>query len=875
MKTPRPKAAAPAAAKTPARAPIADDAAPRKTRRPSSARARAPDAATAEPLARYRHKRDFGRTPEPPPHRPHAASGRSFVIQKHWASRLHYDFRLELDGVLLSWAVPKGPSVDPKDKRMAVRVEDHPVDYGGFEGEIPKGQYGAGRVIVWDRGSWEPVGDPRQGLLDGKLVFRLHGEKLAGLWELVRIRKPEDSQDPWMLFKKRDAWARARDDYDVIQALPDSVLTHPLGPVEQREPRGPDQPAQPPADDLSAAVSATLPANLKPQLATPATEVPAAGRWLLEPKWDGYRLLARVDADGVRLLTRNGHDWTRPLGPLAQAVAALDTGPAWLDGEIVVLNEQGVPDFNRLQNAIDTRRSEDITYFLFDLPFHGGLDLRAVPLATRRARLQALVAAQPEGRVRFSADFDAPPAQMLQAACAMKLEGLIAKRADAPYVSARTETWLKLKCSLRQEFVVVGFHDRAGSSAEVGSLLLATRDAPGWRYAGSVGTGWGARQGQALHQALQRLATDKPAVDPATVKPGRWSSRAAGGPHWVKPRLVVEVSFSEWTPEGRVRHPVFRGVRSDQDPRQIVREPAVRADPGSAGAVRITHPERVVDPASGLTKRELVRYYEAIAERMLPHLRDRPVSLVRAPDGLGGQLFFQKHPETRMPGLSTLDPALWPGHAPLLAVQTPEALVAAAQMNVIELHTWNATTHHIDHPDRVIFDLDPGEGVPWPRLREAAQLVREMLALLDLQAWLKTSGGKGLHVVVPLQPVLPDTTVKAFSQAMVEHLARTVPQRLVAKSGPANRIGKVYVDYLRNGRGQTTVAAFSARARPGLGVSMPVSWQQLPELKSGAQWTVATAREYLSFESADPWAAYGESAQRLDDAMHTLGVATA
>jgi bifunctional non-homologous end joining protein LigD len=855
-------------------------------------------AKTGAPLSRYHEKRDFAATPEPAGASAKGPAARakealSFVIQKHWASRLHYDFRLELDGVLLSWAVPKGPSFDPKKMQMAIHVEDHPLDYAAFEGTIPKKQYGAGTVIVWDRGTWEPVGDPREGMAKGKLLFRLHGDKLAGLWELVRIAKPGDRQEPWMLFKKKDEWARPVAEYDVIAALPDSVVAHPLGLVEQREPRGG---ASTPASatrgrgaaaptvaepDLSAAVKAILPAKLEPQLAT-LVAAPPGGDWIVETKFDGYRLMARVDGGRARLITRGGHDWTAKMKALAAAIESLGIDSAWLDGEIVVMSDAGVPDFNLLQNAMDSATSDAIDYFVFDLPFHAGRDLRKVPLASRRALLASLLEAAPSERVRLSLSFDAAPAQMLEAACKMQLEGIILKRPDAPYVSARTETWLKLKCSLRQEFVICGFTARANAAAEVGALLLGTYEGGVLTYAGNVGTGWNSRAGHDLYQRLGKLEVDEPLFDAATLKPGRWARRTAGGERWVRPQLVAEVAFREWTPDGHVRHAVYQGLRTDRPARGVTREvaqvPAVPAsadrDKGTKDAVRsitVTNPERVIDPSTGLTKVALVRYYESIAERILPHLADRPVSLVRAPEGITGELFFQKHPETRLPGLRVLDAKLWPGHSALLAVDSADALVAAAQMNTIEFHTWNSTAKKIDQPDRVIFDLDPGEGVSWAQVQEAALLMRAMLTELGLESWLKTSGGKGLHVVVPLAPKLDYDVVKGFSQAVVVHLAKTIPERFVAKSGGSNRVGKIFVDYLRNGHGQTTAAAFSARSRPGLGVSMPVSWEQVMTLKGGAQWTIATAREYLSFEPKDPWVDYWTRRQTLAAGMKTLG----
>ena len=840
------------------------------------------------PLTTYNRKRDFKKTAEPAgkvAKRGKASKGEtvSFVIQKHWASRLHYDFRLEWGGVMWSWAVPKGPSFDPALKQMAIHVEDHPLEYNDFEGDIPKGEYGGGTVIVWDRGTWEPVGDPSEGMTKGKIIFKLHGEKLAGLWELVRISKPgERKQDQWLLLKKRgDAWARPTSEYDVIKALPDSVVNKPLGLVEQREPREPvaaiEHSASAMEQDMLQARKSALPAKLEPQLATLASSVPP-GDWVVETKLDGFRLLARVDGPEVKLFTRNGNDWTSKFKHLAEAMKSLRLKSAWLDGEIVVLNQGGVPDFNALQNAVDNSRTKSIEMFLFDVPYLDGMDLRNVPVVTRRAKLKELLQGH-AGPLRFSESFAALPQQMLNAACQLGLEGVMLKRADSPYESRRTETWLKLKCQLRQEFVVIGFTDRAGSRSEVGSLLLGYYDDSVLKSAGSVGTGWSAAQGKDLHRQLSKLETDEPTVPPSETKPGRWSRRSAGTERWVRPTAVVEVAFSEWTPDGQIRHATYRGTRTDKPASSIVRErpqatggvPAKPASPRKAPSIKVTNPNRVVDPTTGFKKLDLVRFYESVADWILPHLKGRPVSLVRAPEGITGQLFFHKHPDTKMPALTELDADLWPGHTSLMSVDTAEALLSAAQMNTIEFHTWNSKAKDIDRPDRVIFDLDPGEGVTWAMLQEAAVLMRTLLSELQLESWLKTSGGKGLHVVVPLTPKLNYEEVKAFSQRAVQHMARTIPSRFVAKSGGANRVGKIFIDYLRNGHGQTTAAAFSARARPGMGVSMPVAWEQLKDIKGGAQWTIATAREYLSLQRTDPWAMYWKKRQSLSKAIKALG----
>ena len=881
---------------------------------PRTSTSRAPAGA---PLARYDARRDFKITSEPGPVRAATGKQRSFVVQKHDAARLHYDFRLELDGVLLSWAVPKGPSFDPKERRLAVHVEDHPVAYGRFEGTIPKGQYGAGTVIVWDSGTWEPVGDARAGMKAGKLVFRLHGKKLAGLWELVKIAKPGERQEPWLLFKKHDEWERSHADYDVVSALPDSVIAHPRQALD-------DGPAAVPkaartkagkaskartqavfdASTLAGARKAALPETLAPQLATLARSPPTHGDWIYEIKFDGYRLLTRFARGRPTLFTRGGHDWTHKLQPLADELDTLGLASGWLDGEAVVLDDQGLPHFNLLQNALDSRRSsEAVVYYVFDAPFINGVDLRDVPLHARRALLKRVIEAHAGDKVRFSDDFPADAATVLETACSLKLEGVIAKRRDGAYTSARSTDWLKLKCQARQEFVIGGFSDRSDNAEAVGALMLGYHDDQGkLQYAGRVGTGWSSDDAVELRAKLAKLVSAKSPFPAGITRSTRWLTKPAAVDHWVRPKLVAEVSFAEWTPDGSVRHASYQGLREDKDAKAVKRELAkapptsekavattrnktlvdamaappaktsAKAGAGSAEveAVRITHPERVIDASTGHTKLDLARYYASIAEWMLPHLKSRPASLVRAPEGVGGELFFQKHADVRtMPGVRQL-PDLWAGHGPLLEVPTLKALLGAAQMNVIEFHTWNSVRQKVDKPDRMIFDLDPGEGVEFDQVREGAQLMRALLDELGLKSWLKTSGGKGLHVVVPLSARLDYDTVKAFSQRVVQHLSATIPQRFVARSGPANRVGKIFVDYLRNGFNATTAAAFSARARPGLGVSMPVAWEELPEIRSGAHWTISDARDRMSFQKVDPWAGYRACKQTLTAAMKAL-----
>ena len=856
-------------------------------------------------LKTYREKRDFSKTLEPEKDSESLGQSRStsqsrtalsFVIQRHAARNLHYDFRLELGGTLKSWAVPKGPSLDPSVKRMGVHVEDHPLSYASFEGLIPERQYGAGHVIVWDRGVWMPVGDPAAGLRAGKLKFELFGEKLHGGWTLVRMqgrkrddapRASGDAKEAWLLIKERDQHARKSDEFDILLEAPDSVLSgRPLPDKKnlQAKVKGKSQTLVAPEHASEYvpkdACKTALPISLAPQLATLLSSPPPDPQgWIYEIKFDGYRLMTRIEGDTIKCFTRNGHDWTSKLPALVEAISQTGISSAWLDGEIVVLNDRGIPDFGALQNAFDSASTRDIIYFVFDLPWLDGLDLRRVKLAERREILRTALTRNQQGSIRFSEAFEHSPQDLLASAAQLGLEGVIGKRADSPYISRRSRSWIKLKTQQRQEFVIGGYTEPKGARAGLGALMLGVHDTSGELcYAGNVGTGFDVKTLIMLKSRLQKIHS--------THNPFAGAPADAKG-QWVKPQLVAEVVFAEWTSAGRIRHAVFKGLRADKPVKGVLREmPAVTATETSTvttaattstgaahvtGKLRITHPDRVIDPSSGFTKKDLIAHYAEVASLMLPHLKSRPTSLVRAPSGITGELFFQKHAEARsIPGIKLLDPALDPGHAPLLAIPTAAALLEAAQMNVMEFHTWNATTRAIRQPDRMTFDLDPGEGVGWPAVQEAAQLVRTMLDELGLASFLKTSGGKGLHVVVPLKPSFDFDTVKDFSHAIVTHLARVVPQRLVAKSGPKNRVGKIFVDYLRNGFGATTVAAWSVRARPGLGVSVPVSWDELALLTGGAHWCAGQMAARLAVGNA-PWAGYEKSRHALSGAMKQLG----
>jgi bifunctional non-homologous end joining protein LigD len=833
-------------------------------------------------LKAYKEKRNFSITSEPAEGGEAGVDGLTFVIQKHWASRLHYDFRLELDGTMKSWAVPKGPSYDTKDKRMAVHVEDHPISYSSFEGTIPEKQYGAGKVIIWDKGTWQPQGDPHEGYEAGNLKFEMHGHKMHGKWALIRMKGKGEKQEPWLLIKEKDDFARPASEFSVVDEMPDSVkaLKAPkaskkkAAPVEAAAPKAKAARGKAPAG----AVKAELPDEFAPELATLVDKPPSTPEdWVFEIKFDGYRMLARVQGESVALISRNGKDWTAKLVPLQKELLKMKLPDGWYDGEIVVHDDDGRPNFGMLQLAFDGSNTAPIVFFLFDAPYLNGYDMREVPLVDRRAALQAVLEKADSNVVRFSDEFGSDPGELVAAACKMGLEGVIGKRRDSRYVQRRSPDWIKLKCGQRQEFVIAGYTDPQGSRTGIGALLLGTYDKDGvLQYAGNVGTGFNEVSLRDLKAKLSKLDTDESPFPPKAV--------AGRKHHWVKPKLIAEVSFAEWTSSGSVRHAVFQGLRDDKPAKVITRETAkhveevvdkqtepVAPEGKLPASLKVTNPERVIDAQSGATKLDLVRYYALVGPLMIEHLKGRPLSLVRAPAGVGGELFFQKHADIgKLPGMKQMDKALDPDHPPMLEVATVNGILSAAQWNVVEFHSQNAVGKAYETPDRVIFDLDPGEGVDWKTIQEAAALMKAFLDELGLTSFVKTSGGKGLHVVVPIKPAYDWDTVKDFSQQVVSHMAMTLPDRFAFKSGPRNRVGKIFIDYLRNGRGATTAAAWSARVRPGLGISVPITWEELPSIKGGDHWNVQTAHTRLD-KGNEPWAAYAKSARSLTPAMKKLG----
>jgi bifunctional non-homologous end joining protein LigD len=791
-----------------------------------------------KPLAAYRRMRDFSRTAEPRGGEPRrAGKGRlSFYIQRHAASRLHYDFRLELGGVLKSWAVPKGPSLDPSQRRLAVHVEDHPLEYGTFEGEIPRGEYGGGTVLLWDLGRWIPEGDPAEGYRRRRLKFRLEGRKLRGRWTLVGMsgKAGEDGKN-WLLIKERDEEVRPVSQGDITELRPESVS----GRARREE------------------APAPLPRFVPPQLATLASSAPAGEGWLHELKFDGYRVIAAVGGGAVRLFTRKGLDWSGRFRPVLEALKGLAARSALLDGEVVVLDEQGRSDFQKLQNALSEGRGEGLLYHVFDLLSLDGKDLRERPLLERKAALRSLLESTRaergerfERRVRYTEHVTGGGAGLYRKACELALEGVVCKRADAPYRSGeRSRDWLKVKCLKEQEFVVAGFTEPGGSRKGFGALVLGVREKGGLRYAGRVGTGFTESSLRELRAKLQALETPRSAF----ARPP--SGPEARGARWVKPVLVAEVAFTGWTGDGLVRQGSFKGLREDKAPEEVTVEVPARP------ARRLSNPDRVLWPDAGVTKAQLAEYLQSVSSRLLPQVARRPLALLRCPSGVGKPCFYQKHDAGMFP--SSVRPVKLRekrgGHAEYLYIEDEAGLLALAQMGVLELHPWGSTVDDVDAPDRMIIDLDPAPGVAWERVVAAAREVRARLQELKLGAFLKTTGGKGLHVVAPLAPGADWEEVKTFSRALAGAFALESPGTYTARLPLKERGGRIFIDYLRNERGSTAVAAWSPRARAGATVSMPLEWSELKASLDPRRFTVLTAPKRLA--KADPWADF-ERARR-------------
>jgi bifunctional non-homologous end joining protein LigD len=816
--------------------------------------ARRPSEPAADRLACYRARRDFERTAEPAGIAAPARGGRlRYLVQKHAATRLHYDFRLELDGVLKSWAVTRGPSLDPAERRLAVQTEDHPLDYADFEGTIPAGQYGGGTVMLWDEGWWEPVQseDAHAGLEQGHLHFRLHGERLCGEWLLVRMR-PRDREKSahWLLRKVADAESRAGS--DVLATALDSVRS---GRTMAEIAAGAASPAAPRREWA-------LPRFRPPQLATLVEAPPDGSGWVHEIKYDGYRIELAVAGDQVRAYTRGGQDWAKRFpGPVADA-AGRGWGQLLLDGEMVVLDDDGRSRFHLLQQALgedaSPARRGAILYFAFDLLERDGADLSRLPLIARKEQLRALLG-NGAGAIRYCDHLAGNGPAMLAQACGMRLEGIVSKRADSFWASGRSRDWLKTKCTARQEFLIVGWLPSAGGK-HFRSLLLGTRGGDGRLvYAGKVGTGFDASSRAAVAARLEALPTAAPLEAPAA---------AVRGAHWVAPRLVAEVAYAEVTSRGILRHASFLGLRDDKPAADVVREqPVTTTDPPALPA--ITHPDRLLFPEAGITKGELAGYYRQLAGPFLDGARRRLLSLVRCPEGRAKACFFQRHPA---PGFGAAvhrwqQPGARGEVENYLYIADAAGLLACVQMGVIEFHGWGATVDRPDHPDRLVFDLDPDEGLGFDRVRSAAFQLRDELANLGLASYACLSGGKGVHVIVPLDPAHSDAAdwprASDFASRFARALAAAHPDRYTAELRKVRRRGRIFIDYLRNQPGATAILPLSARARPGAPVAAPIQWDELPAIERSNHWTVRDAAELL--QRAERLAGWGRIAQHLPD----------
>lgn len=816
-------------------------------------------------LEEYRRKRDFGKTPEPAAGRVSKSGAKlSYLIQKHDATRLHYDFRLELDGVLLSWAVTKGPSINPADKRLAVRTEDHPLSYGSFEGTIPKGQYGGGTVMLWDQGTWEPRDDPHAGLKKGHLAFILHGKRLRGAWDLIRMRGDEKREN-WLLIKGKDAEAGdgpAAEKF--LENLSDSVVTKRSmdeiagGKAAKKSlPRG--------RKESSGTKSMTQLMKRYPgvQLATLVEEPPEGDDWIHEVKFDGYRVLGFVSEGEVRIRTRNNQDWTGSFPAIVKVLERLDVEDAVLDMEAVVLDSAGKSNFQSLQGALSGGNDPSvIVAFAFDLLHLDGKDLTRASLLERKEQLQAMLKRSKTGTaLRYSDHVIGDGSKMLAQSCKLGLEGIVSKEASAPYQAGRQRSWLKSKCSQRQEFIIAGFSDAKSGGRSLGALYLAYHQNGDLHYAGKVGTGFTMQSARDLTENFSTLSVARPIFDRTEMREvgaGEWRSI-----HWVKPELVCEVEFTEWTQDGRIRHPSFQGLREDKPATAIKQEKPVSLSKSKTtrnhsseldfGGARITHPDRVISETGHVTKGDVAAYYHAVAPLMLPRIAKRPISLLRCPEGFDKECFYQRNPG------KGLGPDVFPfefNHegkkTEYLYIESEKGLMSVVQMNAVEIHPWGSRIDSIDYPEEVIFDLDPAPGVPFEAVKLAAQDLRARLKKSGLDPRLKCTGGKGLHVMADLPGKQKWPEVKEFATSLANEMVTAAPQAYTATMSKAKRVGKIFIDYFRNDYTSTAIADYSVRARPGAPVALPLDWKELKTLKSADQFTIPDVLNRLKKKRSSP-----------------------
>jgi len=901
--------------------------------------------ATRRSLARYQQKRDFAQTAEPSGRLAVSASRQlRFVIQKHAASHLHYDLRLELDGVFKSWAVTRGPSIDPSDKRLAVEVEDHPLDYGDFEGTIPKGQYGGGTVQLWDRGYWIPTGNksPEEGLKAGDLKFTLQGKRLHGSWVLVRIKNDRsgNKRTNWLLIKHRDEFAKPGEahalldsDRSVASGRSMSQITAGKGKaptpfmlatdnvqsdavwrsnradktqsVLQAPSRAKGGTAAKPPRRAKTPTLKSLPTFIEPQLCKLVDRPPAASGWAHEVKFDGYRAQLRVQGSKARIRTRSGLDWTEQFEAIAEQANGLPD--CIIDGEICALDKDQMPSFAALQTALSENQSENLVLFAFDLLVEGQEDLRPLALADRKSRLEQLLQkADPGDSIRYVAHFESTADTVLLSACKMHLEGIISKRLDAPYASGRSGGWTKAKCRAGHEVVLGGWTTEAGG---LRSLLAGVNRDGHLVYVGRIGTGYGASVAAKLLPTLEKLTRATSPFGGANAPPAEKNIR------WLKPTLVAEIEFAGWTATGMIRQASFKGLRRDKPASEVVAElpspvqssidvpdetlaakvkqsrsrrlvtpqalsnPDVRSSATPKGVavvmgVTLSKPDKILWPDAGdekpVTKLDLANYYAAVGDWLMPHLKGRPCSLVRAPDGIAGEQFFQRH---AMAGISNLFSLVKVkgDKAPYVQIDRVEALAAVAQIGALEIHPWNCAPDDPEAAGRLVFDLDPAPEVKFSAVVAAAHEIRERLEKVGLESFCKTTGGKGLHVVTPLadgKDAMAWPPAKNFAHIICAQMAQDSPAKYLDTMSKKDRVGRIFLDYLRNDRTSTAVAVLSSRARGGAPISMPIHWKDVKAGLDPARYTVRSGPAFLT--KSKPWAEYAESARSLASAIRKV-----
>ncbi|AZZ36052.1 DNA ligase D [Bdellovibrio sp. qaytius] len=799
-------------------------------------------------LQEYRQKRDFKKTLEPRGRKISTKGQHIFVIQKHAASHLHYDLRLELDGVLKSWAIPKGPSLNPNDKRLAVEVEDHPMDYAYFEGSIPLGEYGGGDVIVWDRGVWIPPKGALKALEKGHLEFELRGEKLSGKFMLVRTRRMGSSKkSQWLLIKRHDQFVD--EDHDILKKDKSVITGLSLTNLERIKKK-------------TKLIRSKLPAFIEPQLALLAETPPQGDNWIHEIKLDGYRTFCHKQKSNIKLLTRSGLDWTSKYKFIEHECKKIKADSAMLDGEIVWTDNNGVSHFQGLQNSLENHHSDELFYYVFDLLHLNGVDLRDTPLLQRKMLLKKLLVESGSKKILFSDFIKGDGKNVLKSACHLNLEGIVSKDGKSTYQSGRNKNWIKSKCIKLQEFVIGGYTFQ-NKNKSLGSLLMGAYNAQGeFQYLGRVGTGFNSSESTKLLEKLRKLKSEKSFFTKGS--PTSTAQDLRRELSFVKPNLVAQIEFGAWTDEKILRHASFKGLRLDKKAKSVtIEEPALKKTT-ELSDIKLTNPDKVLFPKAKLTKKQLYDYYKTIHKWMMPYVDHRPLSLLRGPNGVGKTCFFQKHAETNNVGLKAkkLTSGLKNKTEEVLYVDSLKGILEMVQMATLEIHSRGCHIHNIDQPDLIVFDLDPAPNVTFAKVKEAALALKDLLDRLKLKSFALVSGGKGLHLHVPIEAKYNFDEVKHFAKIVCEQLVNENPESFTTDISKAKRSKKIFLDYLRNGFGATAITPYSVRAQTEATVAFPITWPQLKKVTSAKEFTVDKVLKILK-KSKDPWTGYFRLKQKL------------